>query len=107
MKKLMMIASLAAAVALVGCSKEKAPETGATTGQHLENAANQAGHDIKDASHNAAQKLNRLQTTLRLKSMLLPIKQLLQLKMQLKKLKLQHVMRLMMPLHMSRKQRKM
>ncbi len=34
--------STAATVALVGCNKDKAPETGATTGEHLENAAQQA-----------------------------------------------------------------
>jgi methyl-accepting chemotaxis protein len=54
MNKLLVALGLAATVAMVGCSKEKAPETGATTGQHLESAAEQAGHDIKDATQNAA-----------------------------------------------------
>ncbi len=49
MNKLLIALGLAAAVVLVGCSKEKAPETGATTGEHLENAAEQAGHDINSA----------------------------------------------------------
>ena len=52
MNKLLVALGLAATVALVGCNKEKAPETGATTGEHLEN---QAGEDIKDATHNAAE----------------------------------------------------
>ncbi len=50
MNKLLVALGLAATVALVGCNKEKAPETGATTGEHLEHAANQAGADL----HNAA-----------------------------------------------------
>ena len=54
MNKLLVALGLAATVALVGCNKEKAPETGATTGEHLENAATQAGEDIKDATQNAA-----------------------------------------------------
>jgi hypothetical protein len=54
MNKLLVALGLAATVALVGCNKDKAPETGATTGEHLENAANQAGHDISDATANAA-----------------------------------------------------
>ena len=41
MNKLLIALGLATTVALVGCSKEEAPETGATTGEHLENAANQ------------------------------------------------------------------
>lgn len=54
MNKLLIALGLAATVALVGCAKEKAPETGATTGEHLENAAAQAAHDAKDATHEAA-----------------------------------------------------
>src|SRR5690606_1816575 len=54
MNKLLIALGLATTVALVGCSKEEAPETGATTGEHLENAANQAGHDMEDASREAA-----------------------------------------------------
>ena len=50
MNKLLVTLGLAATVALVGCNKDKAPETGATTGEHLENAAEQAGADIKDAT---------------------------------------------------------
>ncbi len=53
MNKLLIALGLAAAVVLVGCSKEKAPETGATTGEHLENAAEQAGHDINKAASEA------------------------------------------------------
>ncbi|MDQ9968737.1 hypothetical protein RFX04_13845, partial [Acinetobacter baumannii] len=36
MNKLLVALGLAATVALVGCNKDKAPETGATTGEHLE-----------------------------------------------------------------------
>lgn len=54
MNKLLVALGLAATVALVGCNKDKAPETGATTGEHLENAATQAGEDVKDATENAA-----------------------------------------------------
>ncbi|SPL69888.1 hypothetical protein KPC_1066 [Acinetobacter stercoris] len=54
MNKIVIALGLAASVALVGCSKEKTPETGATTGEHLENAATQAGHDLKDAANSAA-----------------------------------------------------
>ena len=53
MNKLLIALGLAATVVLVGCSKEKAPETGATTGEHLENAAEQAGHDINQAASEA------------------------------------------------------
>jgi hypothetical protein len=53
MNKLLVTLGLAATVALVGCNKDKAPETGATTGEHLENAAEQAGADIKDATATA------------------------------------------------------
>ena len=53
MNKLLVALGLAATVALVGCNKDKAPETGATTGEHLENAAEQAGADIKDATATA------------------------------------------------------
>jgi len=56
MNKLLVALGLAATVALVGCNKEKAPETGATTGQHIENAATQAGQDIKNAADEAAAK---------------------------------------------------
>lgn len=42
MNKLLVALGLAATVALVGCNKDKAPETGATTGEHLEHAADQA-----------------------------------------------------------------
>jgi hypothetical protein len=54
MNKLLVALGLAATVALVGCNKDKAPETGATTGEHLENAADQAGHDIATATSEAA-----------------------------------------------------
>ena len=54
MNKLLVALGLAATVALVGCNKDKAPETGATTGEHLENAADQAGHDIANATSEAA-----------------------------------------------------
>ena len=54
MNKLLAAAGLAATVALVGCNKDKAPETGATTGEHIENAASQASHDIKNAAEHAA-----------------------------------------------------
>jgi hypothetical protein len=47
MNKLLVALGLAATVALVGCNKDKAPETGATTGEHLEQAAEQAGADVK------------------------------------------------------------
>jgi hypothetical protein len=50
MNKLLVALGLAATVALVGCNKDKAPETGATTGEHLENAAEQAGADVKNAA---------------------------------------------------------
>ncbi|MBD8008732.1 MULTISPECIES: hypothetical protein [Acinetobacter] len=53
MKKLLIALGLVTTVALVGCNKEKAPETGATTGEHLENAADQAGHDIKNDTREA------------------------------------------------------
>lgn len=56
MNKLLIVLGLAAAVTLVGCSKEKAPETGATTGEHLENAAQQASHDMENAASEAAAK---------------------------------------------------
>ncbi len=54
MNKLLVALGLAATVALVGCNKDKAPETGATTGEHLENAAQQASADIKSAGDQAA-----------------------------------------------------
>ena len=54
MNKLLVALGLAATVALVGCNKEKAPETGATAGQHLENAATQAGQDLQNAASDAA-----------------------------------------------------
>ena len=54
MNKLLVALGLAATVALVGCNKDKAPETGATTGEHLENAAQQASADIKSAGDKAA-----------------------------------------------------
>ncbi|OIG89003.1 hypothetical protein A7M99_05785, partial [Acinetobacter baumannii] len=54
MNKLLVALGLAATVALVGCNKDKAPETGATTGEHLENAAQQATADIKSAGDQAA-----------------------------------------------------
>ena len=47
MNKVLIALGLAASVALVGCNKQKAPETGATTGEHLENAANQANETVK------------------------------------------------------------
>jgi len=56
MNKLLIALGLAATVALVGCNKQEAPETGATTGEHLENAANQASHDISDATKEAEAK---------------------------------------------------
>ena len=43
MYKLAIALGLATTVALVGCNKQKAPETGATTGEHLQKAADQAG----------------------------------------------------------------
>lgn len=55
MNKILVALGLAATVALVGCNKDKAPETGATTGEHLENAAEQAGADIQNATEDAAQ----------------------------------------------------
>jgi hypothetical protein len=58
MNKFMMILGLAATVALVGCNKDKAPETGATTGEHLENAATQASHDVEHATSDAAAKID-------------------------------------------------
>ena len=54
MNKLVIALGLAASVAMVGCSKEKPPETGATTGEHLENAAQQAGNDVANATQSAA-----------------------------------------------------
>ena len=54
MNKLLVALGLAATVALVGCNKDKAPETGATTGEHLENVAEQAGADVKNAADSAA-----------------------------------------------------
>lgn len=54
MNKLLLALGLAATVAMVGCQKKENPETGATTGEHLENAATQAGADIKDATNTAA-----------------------------------------------------
>ncbi len=57
MNKLAMIIGLAATVALVGCKKQEAPETGATTGEHIENAATQASHDVEHATSDAAAKL--------------------------------------------------
>ncbi len=53
MNKLLVAFGLAATVALVGCNKDKAPETGATTGEHLENAAEQASADIQNATATA------------------------------------------------------
>lgn len=53
MNKLLVALGLAATVALVGCNKDKAPETGATTGEHLEHAADQAGADVKNATEAA------------------------------------------------------
>ncbi len=58
MNKLLVALGLAATVALVGCSKEKAPETGATTGEHLEHAAEQAGHDVATAVDTAADQID-------------------------------------------------
>jgi 4-diphosphocytidyl-2C-methyl-D-erythritol kinase len=54
MNKILIALGLAATVALVGCKKDTPPETGATTGEHLENAADQAGHDIAVATDHAA-----------------------------------------------------
>ena len=54
MNKLLIALGLVATVALAGCNKEKAPETGATTGEHIENAADQAAHDLKNAADHAA-----------------------------------------------------
>ena len=54
MNKLFIALGLVATVALVGCNKDKAPETGATTGEHLENAASQATHDIATDTDHAA-----------------------------------------------------
>ena len=54
MNKLLVALGLAATVALVGCNKDKAPETGATTGEHLEHAADQASADVKNAADSAA-----------------------------------------------------
>ena len=54
MNKLLVALGLAATVALVGCNRDQAPETGATTGEHLENAAEQAGHDISGAAEEAS-----------------------------------------------------
>mgnify|MGYP002732673104 FL=1 len=54
MNKILIALGLAATVALVGCKKDTPPETGATTGEHLENAAEQAGHDIAVATDHAA-----------------------------------------------------
>ena len=53
MNKLLVALGLAATVALVGCNKDKAPETGATTGEHLENAVEQTGADVQDAAATA------------------------------------------------------
>ena len=59
MNKLLVALGLAATVALVGCNKKENPETGATTGEHLENAATQAGHDMEDATHEASQETDQ------------------------------------------------
>lgn len=42
MNKILLALGLTATIALVGCNKDKAPETGATTGEHVENAVDQA-----------------------------------------------------------------
>ena len=55
MNKLLVALGLAATVALVGCNKDKAPETGATTGEHLENAAQQVGADVQNATEQASE----------------------------------------------------
>ncbi|WP_065708758.1 hypothetical protein, partial [Acinetobacter baumannii] len=56
-EELLVAIGLAAPVALVGCNKDKALETGATTGEHLENAAQQATADIKSAGDQAASEI--------------------------------------------------
>ena len=58
MNKLLVALGLAATVALVGCNRDQAPETGATTGEHLENAAEQAGHDISGAAEEASAEMD-------------------------------------------------
>lgn len=54
MNKLLIALSLSATVVLVGCNKQEKPETGATTGEHLEKATEQAGHDVNNAARTAA-----------------------------------------------------
>ena len=54
MNKLLLSLGLIATIALVGCNKDKAPETGATTGEHAANAVEQAKHDAEHAAQNAA-----------------------------------------------------
>ena len=98
MNKLLVALGLAATVALVGCNKDKAPETGATTGEHLENAAQQASADIKSAGDKAADDMQLQPIMLLRRSMLQPITLLMRLlKLQLKQ-KLLHVKRLLIQL---------
>jgi Sec-independent protein translocase protein TatA len=54
MNKILLALGLIATIALVGCNKDKAPETGATTGEHVENAVEQAKHDVESATKEAA-----------------------------------------------------
>jgi Sec-independent protein translocase protein TatA len=54
MNKILLALGLIATIALVGCNKDKAPETGATTGEHVENAVDQAKHDVENATKDAA-----------------------------------------------------
>ena len=79
MNKLLVALGLAATVALVGCNKDKAPETGATTGEHLENAAQQASADIKSAGDKAADDIATQLIMLLRRSMLQPITLLMRL----------------------------
>ncbi|QXW24735.1 hypothetical protein KXJ74_10095 [Acinetobacter johnsonii] len=55
MNKLLVALGLTATVALVGCNKEKAPETGATTGEHLENAPAKQLTTLKMRDHAASE----------------------------------------------------
>ena len=61
MNKILIVFSLATTLALIGCGKkETPPETGATTTEHLDNAAAQAHQDIATATDHAESEAGKM-----------------------------------------------
>ena len=64
MKQMIILSSICIALGLTACQKQPNPETGASTEQHLDKAAEQAKNDFKQTVDTVSAKPNKHQTML-------------------------------------------